>query len=92
MFPLHIQKLAKIMDRLFKYVRRDLKGTDGKEADTYLLQDKSPITIRFWYVSVSDDNGFDYFLEVGPVTMTISQAAHSDLEDYFQRQGEEIIL
>jgi hypothetical protein len=45
--PLLFKKADKIMEKLFKYIRRDLKGTDGKEADTYLLQDKSPITIRF---------------------------------------------
>lgn len=43
-------------------------------------------------MSDDDDAGYDYFLQVGPVTMTISQAAHSDLEDYFQEQGGEIIL
>jgi hypothetical protein len=54
----------------------------------------SPITMRFWYVSVSDDQdaGYDYFLQVGPVTITISQTALSGLEVFFQRQGEEIFL
>ena len=81
------------MSNSFKYIRRDLKGPDGKRADTYLLQDKSPITMRFWYASAGDDDvGYDYCLRVGPVTMAISGAAYSDLEDYFQTQGEEISL
>ena len=29
------------MDGRFKYIRRDLKNSDGKEADTCLPQDKS---------------------------------------------------
>ena len=58
------------------------RSSDGKAADTYLLQDKSPIATRFWYVSDDEDAGYDYFLQVGPVTLPISKAAHSDLEDY----------
>ena len=52
------------MDRRFKYIRRDLKSTDGKVADTFLLQDNSPITMRFWYVNDDEDAGYDYFLQV----------------------------
>ena len=49
--------------------------------------------MRFWYASAGDDDvGYDYCLRVGPVTMAISGAAYSDLEDYFQTQGEEIFL
>ena len=80
------------MNKSFKYVRRFVRGTDGKEADTYLLQDKSPIAVRFWYASATDADWYDYFLRLGPVTLSISEAAHSDLEDYFQRSGEEIAL
>jgi hypothetical protein len=35
------------MNNSFKYIRRDLKGPNGKRAEDYLLQDKSPITVRF---------------------------------------------
>jgi hypothetical protein len=84
--------MDKIVDRLFKYIRRDGRNADGKFTDTYLLQDKSPITMRFWYVSVSDDDGYDYFLQVGPARLRISRAANSDSEEYFQRHDEEIIL
>ena len=89
-----ISQRYKTMDKFLRYIRRDLKGIDGIEADTYLLQDRFPITVRFWYVTASgdDDIAHNYFLRLGPVTMTISEAAHSDLEEYFQRNGEEIIL
>jgi hypothetical protein len=92
--PVLLHKWDKNMDRLFKYVRRDGRNADGKLTETYLLQDGSPINLRFWYVSVSDDQdaGYDYFLQVGPVTITISQTALSYLEIFFQRQGEEIFL